>query len=328
MQSEPDFTLAPEEATSLLDSLRASLEERVLGQSALVEGVIAALVARGHVLVEGPPGLGKTRLIRSLADLLGLDFGRVQCTPDLMPGDVTGGEILSNQEEGSPFQFIPGPVFCQVLLADEINRATPRTQSAFLEAMEESQVTCGGGTHPLPRPFFLAATQNPIELEGTYPLPEAQLDRFLFRLDVPSPPAETLEKIFALEAAPSPPRPLLSADQVLNLQGLASRVVVSDDLVSSLAVIIRSTHADASNASEEIRTKVAWGASPRAGQAALAGARAFALMRGRVHVSPEDLKDALAPALRHRVLLRYEARAEGATVDSLLTGLLEHNPLA
>jgi MoxR-like ATPase len=328
MQSEPDSTIVPEEASGLLDSLRASLEERVLGQSDLVEGVIAVLVAGGHVLVEGPPGLGKTRLIRSLADLLGLDFGRVQCTPDLMPGDVTGGEVLSNREEGRPFQFVPGPVFCQVLLADEINRATPRTQSAFLEAMEEGQVTCGGETHPLPRPFFLAATQNPIELEGTYPLPEAQLDRFLFRLDVPSPPAKTLEKIFTLEATPSPPQPLLSAAQVLSLQGLASKVVVSDDLISSLAAIIRSTHPDASNASEEIRSQVAWGASPRAGQAALAGARAFALMRERVHVSPDDLKDALAPALRHRVLLRYEARAEGATVDSLLTGLLERNPLA
>ncbi len=328
MPPAPNPLIDPEEASSLLGALREALQERVLGQPQLIENTIAALVAGGHVLIEGAPGLGKTRLVRSLAALLGIDFGRIQCTPDLMPGDITGGEVLNRREEGKPFQFSPGPVFCHVLLADEINRATPRTQSAFLEAMEEGQVTCGGESHPLPQPFFLAATQNPIELEGTYPLPEAQLDRFLFQLNVPSPSAEALTKIFSMGPSSIEEAPILNREQVIALQCAAKNIVVADSLVTSLAQLIRLTHPDNPEAPDEIRAGVSWGASPRAGQAAIAGAKALALIRGRVHVAPEDLSDALLPSLRHRVLLRYETRAAGATVDSLLPELLARNPLA
>ena len=316
-----------DEAAANCARLAERLGEHHLGSPRLVEQLVAALLARGHVLLEGAPGLGKTRLVRALAGLLDLRFGRVQCTPDLMPADITGGEVLDAQAPGR-FRFVEGPVFCQVFLADEINRATPRTQSALLEAMEEHQVTAGGVSHALPTPFFVAATQNPIELEGTYPLPEAQLDRFLFKLEIGSPNRETLERIFALpDATASSGAAVVGANELLAYQSLTAQMPLPEGMLTRLAEIVRATHPDDPSATEPVREHVRWGASPRAGQAALAGARALALLRGRAHVAPQDLREALPPALRHRILLRYEATAAGVSVDELIEGILARHPV-
>ncbi|MFQ5748635.1 MAG: AAA family ATPase [Planctomycetota bacterium] len=321
--------LAGNPALQAVSRLHARLRERFLGHPQVVEQVLSALLARGHILLEGAPGLGKTRLIRSLAALLDLSFGRIQCTPDLMPGDVTGGEVLDERDGVSAFRFVKGPVFCNVLLADEINRATPRTQSALLEAMEEGQVTSAGVSRRLAPPFFLAATQNPIELEGTYPLPEAQLDRFLFKVEVPPPDRETLEKILELpeEDGPLELPTALSRGEVLELQALVREVPLPAGLLSRVAEIVRATDPRAVEASPGVREHVQWGASPRGGRAILAGARALALLRGRAHAAPEDLRDALLPALRHRILLRYEAQAAGVRIGDLLEELLQRFPL-
>ncbi|TAH37044.1 MAG: AAA family ATPase [Planctomycetota bacterium] len=322
MPSGPD----PGAALALL---RSAIQERFLGQERTVELLLAAFFGGGHVLIEGAPGLGKTRLVRTVAALLDLRFGRVQCTPDLLPGDVTGGEVLEEHHGERAFRFVPGPVFCNVLLADEVNRATPRTQAALLEAMEERQVTSNGATYPLPQPFFLAATQNPIELEGTYPLPEAQLDRFLFKLEVPPPDRATLERILELPAqdAEAPLRPLLSAGDVVHVQRAAAGVPLPAGMLGRVAEIVRATHPEHEEAVPPVREHVRYGASPRAGRAALAGGRALALLRGRRHVAPADLRDALYPALRHRILLRYEAQAAGVRPDALVDAILERYPV-
>lgn len=311
-----------------LEALRQRLEKQHLGDPQLIELLMAALLGQGHVLLEGAPGLGKTRLLRGLAQAVDLDFQRVQGTPDLMPGDVTGGDILDQVNGVGSFRFEKGPLFTQVCLFDEINRATPRTQSALLEAMAERQVTVGGVSHPLPQPFLVAATQNPIELEGTYPLPEAQLDRFLFQLFVKSPSTETLVDIFRMDqdhasAAPA----VLDAPKLLALQANAAALPVADTFLQQLAVILRATDPQHESAPQLVRESVSWGASPRGGLAALAGARGLALLRGRGHVAPEDLRDALFPALRHRVLLRYEAAASGVTGDTVLEAVLQQHPL-
>ncbi|HEX9793235.1 MAG TPA: AAA family ATPase [Planctomycetota bacterium] len=318
-----------EQAHAKAAALTAALGERFLGQHEIVELAFAALLADGHVLIEGAPGTGKTRLVRSLAALLDMDFGRVQCTPDLMPGDVTGGEVLEDRGGERGFRFLPGPVFCNVLLADEINRATPRTQSALLEAMEERQVTAGGTSHQLPAPFFVAATQNPIELEGTYPLPEAQLDRFLFKLEVGRPDAPTLQAILALPAASAEPAltPLLGPGDVGVMQALARQIPLPDGMLEQVGALVLASHPDSESAPPEVAEHVRFGASARAGRAALAGARALALIRGRAHVAPQDLLDALGPAFRHRLLLRYEAAAAGLRADVLIAALLRSLPV-
>ena len=325
MPPAPDPS-ALENAAARALALREALGRRHLGDEAAVELLVAALLADGHVLIEGAPGLGKTRLVRTLAELLDLRFGRVQCTPDLMPADVTGGEVLDERGGERGFRFVPGPVFCQVLLADEINRATPRTQSALLEAMEERQVTSGGATHALPEPFFLCATQNPVELEGTYPLPEAQLDRFLFQLDLARPSRETLQQILELPPAEESGAVLGAAD-LAELRRLAALVPLPAGATAQVAAVVEATHPDADEAPAAVREHVRYGASPRAGLAALAGARALALLRGRAHVAPADLADALAPALRHRVLLRYEAAAAGVRPAEVVAAVLEHHPV-
>lgn len=321
----------PHGAESTLEALRSRLEAQHLGDPQLIELLLAALLAKGHVLLEGAPGLGKTRLLRALASAIALDFQRVQGTPDLMPGDLTGGDILDQVEGVGRFRFERGPLFTQVCLFDEINRATPRTQAALLEAMAEHQVTVGGTSHPLPEPFLVAATQNPIELEGTYPLPEAQLDRFLFHLQVQRPSAETLVAIFRLEAGIAPAEagdaPLLDATQLQALQAQAAGLPVADLFLEQLAAILRATDPRDPSAPALVQESVTWGASPRAGLATLAGGRALALLRGRDHVAPEDLVDALYPALRHRVLLRYEAQAEGLDGDTIVRTVLEGHPL-
>ncbi|RMH04876.1 MAG: AAA family ATPase [Planctomycetota bacterium] len=316
-----------ERAAGLALELHQELARRHLGDEEAVELLVAALLAGGHVLIEGAPGLGKTRLVRDLAALLDLSFGRLQCTPDLMPADVTGGEVLTDGPDGRGFRFVPGPVFHQVVLADEINRATPRTQSALLEAMAERQVSSTTGSHPLPDPFFLCATQNPIELEGTYPLPEAQLDRFLFQLLLVRPDAETLARILELPAAEPGGEALIGGDQLAELRRLAALVPLPAGAARQVAELIEATHPDAAGAPDEVREHVRWGASPRAGQALLAGARARALLRGRAHVSPEDLRAVAPAALRHRVLLRYEAAAAGVRPDQVVAAALRRHPL-
>ena len=325
MPPPPEVTPAElERASAAAGRLLEDLASSFVGQRPLVELSLAALLARGHLLLEGAPGLGKTWLVRSLARLLALDFGRVQCTPDLMPADITGGEVLA--PDGG-FRFVPGPVFCQVLLADEINRATPRTQAALLEAMEEGQVTAGLESHPLPRPFFVAATQNPIELEGTWSLPEAQLDRFLFKLIVRQPGLEELDEILAGPPRPRPEGTGLEAGEVLALQEAAAAVVVAEPLRRRVAEIVRATHPGNPEAPAAVRAGVRYGVSPRGGLAVLAGGRALALLRGRTHASPEDLRDALIPALRHRLLLAYEAEAAGERPEDLLREVLRGLPL-
>ena len=311
-----------------LEALRQHLEKQHLGDPQLIELLMAALLGQGHVLLEGAPGLGKTRLLRGLAAAMDLDFRRVQGTPDLMPGDLTGDDILDQVDGVGSFRFERGPLFTQVCLFDEINRATPRTQAALLEAMAEGQVTVSGTSHTLPQPFLVAATQNPIELEGTYPLPEAQLDRFLFQLFVKSPSTETLVEIFRMdekEAAPS--TAILDGAHLLSLQAKAAALPVADTFLNQLAVLVRATDPQHESAPQLVRESVSWGASPRGGLATLAGARGLALLRGRAHVAPEDLKDALFPALRHRVLLRYEAAASGVTADTVLEAVLQQHPL-
>jgi len=314
------------ELRSGVEALRASVSRRFLGHRGVVEDLLVALLARGHVLLEGAPGLGKTTLAKSLAESLDLVFGRIQCTPDLMPADVLGTRILEEiGGEAHRFTFQRGPVFCHVLLADEINRATPRTQSALLEAMQEHQVTVFGETHALEDPFFLIATQNPIEMEGTYPLPEAQLDRFLLKLEIHSPGASELSAILESTNGP-PPKPLapaLSRDRVLRLQEIVREVPASTDAVALVAQLVLATHPREASAPEAVRRHVRFGASPRGGQALLLAAKARALIRGRLFVSEEDLVALAAPALRHRLILGFEAEASGVSADDLVAQAMD-----
>jgi MoxR-like ATPase len=300
--------------------LRAEIQRVILGQDRLIDDLLTALLAGGHVLLEGLPGLGKTRLVRTLADCLGLAFARIQFTPDLMPADVTGTRILDERGGERQFRFQRGPVFTNLLLADEINRATPKTQSALLEAMQEGSVTVAGETHPVPAPFLVVATQNPIELEGTFPLPEAQLDRFLFKLIVETPPVGELVRI--LDATTSAQavelRRIFSAAELVEFQGLARAVLCGQHLLRWVAELLAATHPDGPDAHAETRRLVRYGASPRAGQAMILAAKVRALLAGRPSVAREDLASAALPALRHRVVLTFEAESEGRGVTQLL----------
>jgi MoxR-like ATPase len=295
--------------------LRDAIGHVILGQRALVEDLLVAAFARGHVLVEGAPGLGKTRLVRAFADATELSFGRVQFTPDLMPADVTGTTVFIEDARDERFVFQPGPVFHNVVLADEINRATPKTQSALLEAMQERAVTVSGDRHALPEPFMVLATQNPIEMEGTYPLPEAQLDRFLFKLSVGRPDAATLRRVLLVTTGEEaePPRDVVSRETVLDMQRLLRAVPVSSPAVDFVVRVVEATHA---------HPLVRLGASPRGGQAMVLAAKGFALAAGRPHVEIEDLRRAATPALRHRLLLSFEAEVEGVDTDAVVAEVL------
>ncbi|MBL8733840.1 MAG: AAA family ATPase [Planctomycetes bacterium] len=301
-------------------SLQQQLQQQVIGQETLIEDLITALLAGGHVLLEGLPGLGKTLLVRSLAAGLGLDFARIQFTPDLMPSDVTGTQIVDDEGGRRTFRFQPGPIFAGLVLADEINRATPKTQSALLEAMQEHSVTVAGTTHKLAAPFHVVATQNPIELEGTFPLPEAQLDRFLFRLEVTTPETEAMVRI--LTATTGEPvaagSTRLEASELLQLQQLVRSVLCGTHLVRFVAELLLATHPDRNGAADRTRRFVRYGASARAGQAIILGAKAKALLAGRPAVVKTDIEACLAPALGHRVLLGFEAEAERVSVAALL----------
>jgi MoxR-like ATPase len=303
------------------EKLSRSIGTRFLGQEEVTELLLLALFADGHVLLEGAPGLGKTTLVRALAASVDLQFSRVQFTPDLMPPDVLGTRILElDAVGGRHFRFEAGPVFTHVLLADEINRATPRTQSALLEAMQERQVTLFGETRRLDDPFLVIATQNPIEMEGTYPLPEAQLDRFLFKIEIAMPDRDELSAILAATTGEEAeqPAPALTRSDVRELRALVRGVPASSEILALVSALVHATHPSSELAPERVKSAVRYGASPRGGQAILLAAKARALVRGRLHVTVEDV-EALAPAaLRHRILLGYEGEAAGIHPDVLV----------
>lgn len=307
--------------------LEAAMGSVVLGQPQVIRETVMGLLAGGHALLEGVPGLGKTLLIRTLAAALDLSFSRIQFTPDLMPADITGTTILREGEDGGrAFAFQPGPLFAHLVLADEINRATPKTQSALLEAMQERTVTVGTETHHLPVPFFVLATQNPLEMEGTYPLPEAQLDRFLVKVLVPFPEDDILAGIIQQTIRPVvPPEPVLDGTQLNGMVQVARAVPVESGLVQYAVALTVATHPNRSSV-DLVRRYVHAGASPRGLQAMVTCAQVRALLEGRYNVSADDLRAAALPTLRHRILLNFEGEAEGITTDAIVGGILEAVP--
>ncbi|MBV9279313.1 MAG: AAA family ATPase [Chloroflexi bacterium] len=308
--------------------LEAAVQTIIIGQAAVVRETVIALLAGGHVLLEGVPGLGKTLLVRTLAAALDLSFSRVQFTPDLMPADITGTTILQEDETGHrALSFQAGPVFAHLVLADEVNRATPKTQSALLEAMQEHTVTIGNDTHTLPSPFFVLATQNPLEMEGTYPLPEAQLDRFMFKVLVPFPSAGTLRSIVAqtLQSGDGL-EPVLSGAALSTMIEVARGVPIAAAVVDYAISVVLATHPDRSSL-EVVQRYVRAGASPRGLQALVTGSQVRALLEGRFNVSTADLQALALPALRHRVLLNFEGQAEGLTTDSLIDRIIQDVPV-
>ena len=307
-----------------LRHVRASIGRVIFGQQEVVDQTLITLLAGGHALVIGVPGLAKTRLVGILGVVFGLEDKRVQCTPDLMPGDILGSEVLEEREDGRrSFRFIPGPVFCQLLMADEINRASPRTQSALLQAMQEHKVTVAGHNHQLPRPFHVLATQNPLEQEGIYPLPEAQLDRFLMEIDIGYPDLEAEKQMLiattGLETAEA--TPVMTADEVLAAQRLVRRIPVGESVMETILSLVRSGRPDSAE-NPEIAQQVAWGPGPRASQALMLAVRARALMDGRYAPSVDDVLALTGPILRHRMALSFAARADGVTIDDVIDRLI------
>ena len=330
----PAALMTPEQVKrgqELLFTLRDGLATVILGQGPLIDVVVIGLAARGHLLLEGLPGLGKTELVKAVSNLLGLSFRRVQFTPDLLPSDITGGPVLQEEEGRRVFVFQAGPLFANLVLADEINRASPKTQSALLEAMQEHHVTVMGDTHPLPRPFFVLATQNPIELEGTYPLPEAQLDRFLFKVDVPRVGEDTMAAILKERRRGTPPdlEQRLEARELEEMFDLVDRVFLPEPVATYVARLTAASHADHATCPSQVREYVKHGASPRAAIAMAEAARAAALLAGRPNVDFADIKSVAVPALAHRLVLQHTARLEGITATQVVEALLEHvDPLA
>jgi MoxR-like ATPase len=303
------------------------LRKVIVGQKEVTDQLLTALFAGGHCLITGAPGLAKTLLVRSIAQIFHLDFHRIQFTPDLMPADITGTEILEETGEGRrEMVFVKGPIFANVILADEINRTPPKTQAALLEAMQEHQVTAAGVRYPLAEPFFVLATQNPIEMEGTYPLPEAQLDRFLFNVVIDYLPEDDEVEVVRRTTAgrPEPIEALFSGEDVLRFHDVVRKVPVAEDIVRYAVRLAAATRPAEPGAPDFVKEWVNWGAGLRAAQSLVLGAKARALLGGRFHVSPEDIRALVRPALRHRVLLGYRAEADGITVEALLDRLLDH----
>ena len=310
-------------------AVREQIGHAVVGHGDIVDGVLTCLFTGGHALLEGVPGLGKTLLIRSLSEALALDFQRIQFTPDLMPADITGTTVVRETGEGKRFVFERGPIFAQIVLADEINRATPKTQSALLEAMQERRVTAGGETRDLPSPFFVMATQNPIEQEGVYPLPEAQLDRFFFKLQVGySGRAELAEILDRTTKGVTPAiERVLEGDRILEHQRLVRRVAIADHVQDYAVRLVLSTHPGGEFATPQVSRFVRIGASPRAAQSLVLGAKCRALVDGRAAASTDDIRAVAMPALRHRVMLNFEGDAEGLTPDAVVENIISTLPL-
>jgi len=307
-----------------VDLVRRQLGQVIFGQEQTVEQALIAILSGGHVLLIGVPGLAKTKLVDSLGQVLGVDAQRVQCTPDLMPSDIVGSEVLEESESGRrSFRFIKGPVFCQLLMADEINRASPRTQSALLQAMQERKVSVAGHTYTLPEPFHVLATQNPLEQEGTYPLPEAQLDRFLLQIDVdyPSNDAERQMLIVTTGSHEAGLTRVLTPEDVLSIQRLVRRMPVGEKVVDAILKMVRAGRPDTTGI-KDVKEGLAWGPGPRAGQALMLATRARALIQGRFSPSIDDVVALAHPVLRHRIALTYGARAEGATPKAIIDRLI------
>jgi MoxR-like ATPase len=312
--------MTPEQFSALLGQARREVAKVIVGQHELVDTVLIAALCEGHVLLEGVPGLGKTKLLSTLGAVLDVEFGRIQFTPDLMPADILGTKVLT----GNDFKFHEGPVFANLVLADEINRATPKTQSALLEAMQERKVTLGGETHVLPRPFLVMATQNPIEQEGTYPLPEAQLDRFIFKALVPFPSAEDMVEILKRTTAGEEAVPEVALDgaTLLAMAKLVRELPAASHLLRYASTLVEATHPESPLATEMVRKYVRNGASPRGAQAMILGGKAAALLDGRPNLAAEDIWRTCRMALRHRLLLGYEALADGIKADQIVDSIL------
>ncbi len=323
--SDTDSLVADVEALGARASAaRAEIGRVIFGQESVIEEVLVTLLSGGHALLVGVPGLGKTLLVETLGTVLGLMPKRVQFTPDLMPADITGSEVLDDDGQGRrSFRFVPGPVFCQLLMADEINRASPRTQSALLQAMQEGRVAVGGVDHPLPRPFHVLATQNPIEQEGTYPLPEAQLDRFLLQVDVgyPDLAAERTMLLATTGAEMARARPVLTAEELITAQRLIRRVPVGEKIVDAILSLVRGGRPETTGI-EAVRRHVAWGPGPRAAQSLMLACRARAVLDGRLSPSLDDVAALAQPVLRHRMALNFSARAEGVGLPDVINGLV------
>jgi MoxR-like ATPase len=318
---------AAENLVNGYNKLRAELAKRIVGQEDVIEQVFIAMAAGGHCLLEGVPGLAKTLLVKSFADALHLSFRRIQFTPDLMPADITGTEIIQEDEHTGrrKLNFMPGPIFSQIILADEINRTPPKTQAALLEAMQERSVTVGQDTMKLPSPFFVLATQNPIEQEGTYPLPEAQKDRFIFLVKVAYPTRDDEREILARTTgtATGEIQPVLTGEELQQAQALARKVPVPDHVTDFVLDLVRATRTSEPGASDYVKQMIGWGAGPRASQQMILGSKVRALLKGRTHVTLDDVEALALPILRHRLVLTFHAEAEGVTVDAIVKHLIE-----
>lgn len=325
-----DHKPTPEQFQTVIHQMEEQVGRVIVGQNALVRQTIVTILAGGNALLEGVPGLGKTLLVRTLAQTMDCSFSRIQFTPDLMPSDIVGTNLVTENEEGHrSFQFEPGPIFANLVLADEINRATPKSQSAMLEAMQEHSVTVAKITRQLPEPFFVLATQNPLEMEGTYPLPEAQLDRFFFKIDVPFPSVAELVDIAERTTSELIPKAEKVADgeTIIDMQNLARALPIAPHVIEFAARLLKFTHPEEDAAPLFVKQYVRYGASPRGLQAMILAGKIFALMDGRFNVSYDDIRQAALPALRHRLILNFEAQAESILADDIIVQLIEQIPV-
>jgi MoxR-like ATPase len=320
-----------QELKTVHDQIREQVARQIVGQDDVVDQLLIAVFARGHCILEGVPGLAKTLMVHSLAQSLSLEFNRIQFTPDLMPSDITGTEVLYEDRASGAreLRFVKGPIFANLVLADEINRTPPKTQAALLEAMQERQVTTGGHRHVLPDPFFVLATQNPIEQEGTYPLPEAQLDRFLFKIYITYPKPEEERRIYRMTTGSDQAEitPLIAGERIAALQKLVRRVPVTDHCIDYAMDLVRATRGPAHGGPKYVGEWVAWGAGPRAGQALILASKAKAALSGRPSVTIEDIRSVARPVLRHRIVINYNAQATGESSDSIVKRLLDDVPI-
>jgi MoxR-like ATPase len=323
----PQTTISADEFRTTAASIENEVARVIVGQQVLVRQTLITLLAGGNALLEGVPGLGKTMLVRTLAQAIDCAFSRIQFTPDLMPADIVGTNLIVEGDDGRrQFQFEPGPIFANLVLADEINRATPKTQSAMLEAMQERSVTVAKATRRLPEPFFVLATQNPLEMEGTYPLPEAQLDRFFFKIDVPFPTVQDLVQIANRTTGEATPAAQAAADggAIVQMQALARGVPIAEHVTAYAAQLLKATHPAEAEAPQEVQRYVRYGASPRGMQAMILAGKIIALLDGRYNVAYDDIREAATPALRHRLILNFDAQAEGISTDAVVQSLLDN----